>query len=152
MNLFPKAKFYEKWVKTISLHSCSCCKIAAYFIHTHNYKGLSLNKHTLILEWLWLNRWVSWKSKLLARRGVRSQVCVSHSCYIFHSRHKIYSLKRHFLFEIVTGFEKNNTFQALFAHCKETQTGYKQHLKNSLPVTFKNLQFSVKGVCCIFFH
>lgn len=41
-NLFPKAKFYEKWVKTISLHSCSCCKTAAYFIHTHNYKGPSL--------------------------------------------------------------------------------------------------------------
>lgn len=36
---------------------------------------------------------------------------------VFHSRHKTYSLKRHFLLEIVTGFEKNNPFQAFFAHC-----------------------------------
>lgn len=34
-----------------------------------------------------------------------SELRVSHSCYIFHSRHEIFSLKRHFLFVIVTGFK-----------------------------------------------
>lgn len=139
----------------ISLRSCSCCRIIAYCIHTDNYKGPSASLWTNILEWLWLNWWMSWKYKLLAWRGFQSWVSISHSCYVFHSRQEIYSLKRRFLFQVTTGFEEKKeerkekkkknknptTFRAFFAHCKETQTGYEHHFKNSLPVTIRNHNF-----------